>query len=156
VAALLCHDLFLFGFHRDYDAQVVCILSAPYIYLHEKSTPQHGASIKEDRRCEGRRSIEGPRGFGYGHSVHCPMHVARLHCGTNHLGEAVKRPEQDTLVIFFGTNDLAWLSKDKAIRPWKYGLRHDYQNMKTSSKAFRFAIKEVKKHCSEKSGKNFV
>jgi len=70
--------------------------------------------------------------------------------------DAFKRPEQDTLVIFFGTNDLAWLSKDKAIRPWKYGLRHDYQNMKTSSKAFRFAIKEVKKHCSEKSGKNFV
>lgn len=70
-----------------------------------------------------------------------------------------KGKTDDTLVYFFGTHDLAWVSSKIALTPWKKGrqLRHHrprFTSQKTKKKhlaQFEAAVGEVHNFCSERS-----
>lgn len=40
--------------------------------------------------------------------------------------DGARRSNDDTLVHFFGTDDLAWVNEEKAILPWSIGLQLSY------------------------------
>lgn len=62
-----------------------------------------------------------------------------------------KRAEDDTLVCFFGSNDLAWVVRKKAIKPWKAGLQQGYENARQKDKTFRFALAQVQQYVDDKT-----
>lgn len=72
--------------------------------------------------------------------------------------DSYKKQTDDTLVVFFGTNDLAWVNAKRAVVPWKKGklLRYHVTEKKHASKKntkeFADAVHEVRSFCSETSG----
>ena len=66
-----------------------------------------------------------------------------------------RKPTDDTLVRFFGSGDLAWLKRDRAIVPWKIGVQKRHHRAARRCKGLGRAIKAVLAHCTEKSGVTF-
>lgn len=58
-----------------------------------------------------------------------------------------KQENDDTLVTFFGTHEVAWVRKEKAIRPWKAGLNRRFHVVPKRKKSFHMALREVRTHC---------
>lgn len=74
---------------------------------------------------------------------------------TLHKADKYRLQEDDTLVVFFGSKDISWLQHEKAITPWKAGLKRRYHTHPSKTKAFRRALREVCAYCSSKSGLKF-
>ena len=56
---------------------------------------------------------------------------------------------------FFGSGDLAWLRRDRAIVPWKRGVQKRHHRAARRCKGLGRAIEAVLAHCTEKSGVTF-
>lgn len=69
--------------------------------------------------------------------------------------DGFRKRGEDTLVVFFGTDDISWLRHDKAVTFWKLGLKRKYHVAPQKNKAFQNAMSEVRKYCSEASGIEF-
>lgn len=65
--------------------------------------------------------------------------------------KSYKQESDDTLVTFFGTHDVAWVRKEKAIRPWKAGLKRRFHVVPKRKKSFHVAMDEVRSHCGERN-----
>lgn len=63
------------------------------------------------------------------------------------LGEG---DDDEVLVEFFGTFEVAWLSRTKATRPWKMGLKKKYNKAPKTQKMFHRAIAQVAELCESK------
>jgi len=78
------------------------------------------------------------------------------------MADSYKKDTDDTLVCFFGTNDLSWVNAEKAVVPWKKGLSLSYhlpkknRKKKKYSEEFIAAIGAVRKFCLERSDLPFA
>lgn len=72
------------------------------------------------------------------------------------IADEYRQEGDDVLVIFFGTSEIAWLNKKKAVTPWKMGLLKRYHEYGTPSKSFKKGLSEVRQLCSERSGFQFI
>eukprot|EP00171_Calliarthron_tuberculosum_P008568 IDg8568t1 len=70
--------------------------------------------------------------------------------------KSYKQETDDTLVTFFGTHDVAWLRKDKAIRPWKAGLKRRFHIVPKRKKSFHAALLEVQTLCGAQNKLSFA
>lgn len=71
---------------------------------------------------------------------------------TYKLADEYREQGDDVLVRFFGTNEIAWVTREKAITTWKSGLNLNYHNRGTPGKLFKKGLAEVRQLCSERSG----
>lgn len=67
------------------------------------------------------------------------------------LADEHKQEGEDTLVTFFGTSEIAWVARAKAIRPWKTGLQKKFQRKGWRHKAFRRALAEARKYAEQRA-----
>lgn len=65
-----------------------------------------------------------------------------------------RRKCDDTLVHFFGTDDLAWVNGKKAVVAWEEGMHLRYHRLKVTSKndskQFIAAVDQVENFCSKR------
>ena len=59
------------------------------------------------------------------------------------IADRHRNKRHDTLVLFYGTREIAWLTKKSAICPWKKGLKRNFLQTRTKNKDFENSLEEV-------------
>ncbi len=116
---------------------------------HDTKNPREGGQVQPMSRICNREGIVWARLTGY---RPWPARIIsdneRLSEPTFGQADKYRTKEDDTLVFFFGTNDIAWLRRKKDIYYWKAGLNKNFHKTTMRNTLFEKSLDEVRAYCS--------